>query len=89
MLIGPSDMYGDMDIEDVDEFEGLEPDDDREIAPLSRFERDEFRSFDDDFEEELLQGDEDYRKDEEYPDEISDEEEETWNEEFDVEEVEL
>lgn len=53
MLIGPSDMYGDLDLEDVDEFEGLEGNDEREIDPGGRFQRDEFRSFELDFEYEL------------------------------------
>jgi len=53
-------MYGDMSLEDVDDFEGLGPDrldphtgDIMEIAPDGLFEHAECRSFDRDFEEEL------------------------------------
>lgn len=60
-MIGPSDMYGDLSAEDVeDEFEGLEPDDEREIAPDGRFQRVEFRSFEQDFSYDL---DSDYDED--------------------------
>lgn len=52
-MYGPSDMYGDLDLEDVDEFEGLQPEDGREIRPDGRFQRDEFRTFDEDFENDL------------------------------------
>ncbi len=52
-MYGPSDQYGDMTLEDVDEFEGLQPDDEREINPYGRFQRDEVRQFDRDFEYEL------------------------------------
>jgi len=52
-MYGPSDMYGDLDLEDVDEFEGLQPEDGREIAPDGRFQRDEYRTFDEDFENDL------------------------------------
>lgn len=46
-------MYGDLSLEDVDEFEGLEPEDGREIKPEGRFQRDEVRSFERDFEYDL------------------------------------
>lgn len=45
----PNDMYGDLSQEDVEEFEGLQPDDEREISPRGLFQRDEFRSFERDF----------------------------------------
>jgi hypothetical protein len=48
-------MYGDMSLEDVEEFEGLEPENGREINPEGRFQRDEIRNFDKDFEYELDQ----------------------------------
>lgn len=48
-MYGPSDQYGDLNLEDVDEFEGLQPDDDKELNFLSRFQPNEVRSFDDDF----------------------------------------
>lgn len=50
---GPSDFYGDMSLEDVEEFEGLQPDDERPIAPYSRFQPGEIRSFERDFEWDL------------------------------------
>lgn len=52
-MYGPSDMYGDLSLEDVDEFEGLSSDDGREVNPGDRFQRNEFRSFDQDFEHEM------------------------------------
>jgi hypothetical protein len=52
-MMGPSDMYGDLTLEDVEEFEGLQPDDEREINPYGNFQRGEVRSFDRDFEWEL------------------------------------
>lgn len=58
-MYGPSDMYGDMDIEDVDEFEGLEPDDGREVNPEGRFQRGEVRSFERDFEYEMEEAERD------------------------------
>lgn len=57
-MYGPSDMYGDLSLEDVEEFEGLEPEDGREIAPEGRFQRDEVRNFEKDFEYELEQAQE-------------------------------
>lgn len=46
-MYGPSDMYGDMTLEDVEEFEGLEAEDERqEIDPLGHFERDQFHPLD-------------------------------------------
>lgn len=67
MLFGPSDMYGDMSLEDVEEFEGLQPDDGREVDPSSRFQRNEIRNFDQDFEydmdrydDALLEDDDEY-----------------------------
>lgn len=52
--MGPgSDMYGSLDAEDSDEFEGLEPDNERELAIGGHFQRDEVRSFDRDFEYDL------------------------------------
>ena len=84
-MYGPSDMYGDLSLEDVDEFEGLEPANAREIHPGGRFLRDEVRSFDRDFEDELGDDDDepydpeaywsegDYLlEDEEYPEEEDD-----------------
>lgn len=75
-MYGPSDRYGDMDLEDVEEFEGLQPDDEKEIDPLGNFQRDEVRSFDEDFEYELYNedrrpypGDEEYEEFEEFSDE--------------------
>ncbi len=59
-MYGPSDMYGDMDLEDVDEFEGLEPDNAREIDPLGRFQRGEVRLFDRDFEDAMDEEQEDW-----------------------------
>lgn len=75
MLMGPSDMYGDMALEDVDEFEGLEPDDAREISPEGRFQRDEVRSFEQDFEFEMEQAleERDYVWQEEQDEEIEEE----------------
>jgi hypothetical protein len=52
-MIGPSDMYGDLESEDVDEFEGLQPDDEHEIDPYGKFWRGEVHTFEEDFEEEL------------------------------------
>lgn len=52
---GPSDFYGDMSLEDVDEFEGLQPDDERPINPGGRFDKAEFRNFEQDFDWELEQ----------------------------------
>jgi hypothetical protein len=51
-------MYGDMSLEDVDEFEGLEPEDGREVEPEGRFQRDEVRNFEKDFEYELDEAEE-------------------------------
>lgn len=53
-MYGPSDMYGDMSIEDVEEFEGLESDDGQSVSPNRKFERNEFRKFDEDFAKEML-----------------------------------
>lgn len=52
-MYGPSDMYGDLTLEDVEDFEGLEPEDGREVAPEGRFQRNEVRNFEKDFEYEL------------------------------------
>jgi hypothetical protein len=71
-------MYGDLSMEDVDEFEGLEPNNAREIVPGGRFQRDEVRSFDRDFEEEMEDEDIEDRDEEAYweprwyPDEFDD-----------------
>lgn len=54
-MYGPSDMYGDLSLEDVEDFEGLEPENGREVAPEGRFQRDELRNFEKDFEYELDQ----------------------------------
>jgi hypothetical protein len=73
-----SDQYGDMNLEDVDEFEGLEPDYARPINPLGKFERSEFRTFERDFEEELgveEWGDEDEEDDPEWSEEYYEEDE--------------
>lgn len=69
-MFGPSDIYGDMSLEDTDEFEGLQPNNKSEIDPMGLFEHAEVRSFDRDFDEEL--GYEDNENDHE---EIYDEEE--------------
>lgn len=53
MLMGPSDMYGDLSIEDVDGFEGLQVNTEKEINPEGLFQRAEFRSFDQDFERDM------------------------------------
>lgn len=52
-MYGPSDMYGDLSLEDVDDFEGLQPEDGQEIRPEGRFQRNEVRSFEQDFEYDL------------------------------------
>jgi hypothetical protein len=69
-MYGPSDMYGDLSLEDVDEFEGLEPEDGREVRPEGRFDRgfrEEVHNFDEDFEE-IMDEEDIYRnpEDEEY-----------------------
>lgn len=72
MLIGPSDRYGDLDIEDLDEFQELEPEDyahDGGFDPMAGFQRDEVRSFERDFEREL---EEDDYYDEEAPLDVAD-----------------
>jgi len=56
---GPSDMFGDLDQEDVDEFQELQPDDGLPFDPLGKFTRYEVSSFDKDFARELDR-DEDY-----------------------------
>lgn len=48
-----SDRYGDMDLEDVTEFEGLAPEDGKELNFLGRFDRQEVHTFEQDFESEL------------------------------------
>lgn len=73
MLIGPSDMYGDLSLEDVDEFEGLEPEDGREVNPGDRFQRGEVRNFDEDFEHEMEDAEEeDYWQDRQEIDDMED-----------------
>lgn len=52
-MMGPSDQYGDMSLEDVEEFEGLLPDDEKEIRIGGRFDRGEVRQFEPDFEYEF------------------------------------
>jgi hypothetical protein len=42
-------MYGDLSLEDVEDFEGLEPEDGNEIRPMGRFQRGEVRNFEQDF----------------------------------------
>ena len=54
-MITLSDRYGDLTLEDVEEFEGLEPDNEKEIDFESTFTRGETRSFDKDFGDQLDQ----------------------------------
>ena len=46
-------MFGDLDIEDSDEFQDLQPDDGQPFDPLRKFTRYEVTSFDKDFVREL------------------------------------
>jgi hypothetical protein len=48
-MITLSDRYGDINLEDIEEFEGLEADDEREIDFEKTFQRGEARSFEEDF----------------------------------------
>lgn len=48
-MMTSTDQYGDMNLEDVDEFEGLEPDSELEFDPLGRFQKGEVRNFEEDF----------------------------------------
>lgn len=81
MLIGPSDRYGVLDVEDVDDFQELEPEEyvnDKGFDPMAQFERNEFRNFERDFEEEL--GDDDEFYDDEAPlDEVWPDDEEMYD----------
>lgn len=70
MLIGSNDRYGDMDIEDVDEFQELEMEDHpRAIDPMAHFEPGEVNNFDRDFDQELGESwDDEWGDDDEYED---------------------
>jgi hypothetical protein len=48
-MVTLSDRYGDLNLEDIDEFEGLEPDDEKAIDFDKTFQRGEVRSFESDF----------------------------------------
>ena len=48
-MMAVSDRYGDLDLEDVEEFEGLEPETEAEIDFDKTFQRAEVRSFEADF----------------------------------------
>ena len=89
----PSDRYGDLDLEDLaheqDELE-LEPEDylkDGEVQELviGNFERNEYRRFDTELEEELVERDEEdaYYDPEDFPEEVRLDSLEDFGEEFD------